>query len=128
MFPVTVAPLTPFFLHKVLTHRCFTARVILPKRNRRERGRFAVRKSLRTNVLQNRPDPFWGPATLLFSGYPGSFPGVTRTVREVDHSPPSSAEVKNGYSDTSTPAVCLHGVDRNNFTILKRSICSVDVA
>jgi hypothetical protein len=33
----------------------------------------------------------------------GSFPGVKRPGREADHSPPSSAEVKNAWSYTSTP-------------------------
>jgi hypothetical protein len=32
-----------------------------------------------------------------FSGYGGSFPGVKRTGRNADHSPPSSADVKDGY-------------------------------
>jgi hypothetical protein len=32
-----------------------------------------------------------------------SFPGVKRLVREADHSPPSSAEIKNEWSYTSTP-------------------------
>jgi len=72
MFPVTLAPLTPFFSHKVLTHRGFTGRVILPERNRRERGRFAVRKSLCTNVPQNRPDPFWGPVSFSFFFFYGA--------------------------------------------------------
>jgi hypothetical protein len=31
----------------------------------------------------------------------GYFPGVKRPGRDVDHSPPSSAEVKKGYSYTS---------------------------
>jgi hypothetical protein len=43
------------------------------------------------------------------SSYPmgtvDSFPG-----READHSPPSSAEVKNAWSYTSTPAIRLNGV------------------
>jgi hypothetical protein len=30
-------------------------------------------------------------------------PGVKRPRREADHSPPSSAEVKNAWSYTSTP-------------------------
>jgi hypothetical protein len=34
---------------------------------------------------------------------------VKRPGREADHSPPSSAEVKNAWSYTSTP-ICLHGV------------------
>jgi len=31
---------------------------------------------------------------------------------EVNHPPPSSAKVKNEWSYTSTPPVCLHGVER----------------
>jgi len=36
-------------------------------------------------------------------------PGVNRTGGEADHSPPSSAEVNNSWSYTSTPT-CLDGV------------------
>jgi hypothetical protein len=36
-------------------------------------------------------------------GTRGSFPGVKRLGREANHSPPSSAEVKNAWSYTSTP-------------------------
>jgi hypothetical protein len=36
--------------------------------------------------------------------------GVKRPGGEADHSPPSSADVKNAWSYTSTPPVCLHGV------------------
>jgi hypothetical protein len=36
-------------------------------------------------------------------GTRGAFHGVKRLVREADHSPPSSAEVKNAWSYTSTP-------------------------
>jgi len=41
-----------------------------------------------------------------------SFPGVKRTGREADRSPPSSAGVKNAWSYTSTPP-CRHGVQLN---------------
>jgi hypothetical protein len=37
---------------------------------------------------------------------------------EVNHSPPSSAKVKNERCYTSTPPICLYGVDRENFTLL----------
>jgi hypothetical protein len=43
-------------------------------------------------------------------GTRGSFPGVKRLVREADHSPQSSAEVKNAWSYTFTPPIRLHGV------------------
>jgi hypothetical protein len=36
--------------------------------------------------------------------------GLKRLEREADHSPPSSAEVKNAWSYTSTPPIRLHGV------------------
>jgi hypothetical protein len=36
--------------------------------------------------------------------------GVKRPGREADHSPPSSAEVKNAWSYTSIPLIRLHGV------------------
>jgi hypothetical protein len=35
---------------------------------------------------------------------------VKRPGREADHSPPSSAEVKNAWSYTFTPPLRLHGV------------------
>jgi hypothetical protein len=45
----------------------------------------------------------------------GSFPEVKWRGSEVDLSPPSSAEVKNELSCTSSSPVCLHAMDRNNF-------------
>jgi hypothetical protein len=36
--------------------------------------------------------------------------GVKRPGREADHSPPSSAEVKNAWSNTSTLPIRLHGM------------------
>jgi len=38
--------------------------------------------------------PPCGPPSLLYNGYRISFPGVKRSGRGVDHSPPSIAEVK----------------------------------
>jgi len=43
-------------------------------------------------------------------GTGGSFPVVKRPGREADNSPPSSAEVNNGWSCTSSPPIRLHGV------------------
>jgi hypothetical protein len=43
-------------------------------------------------------------------GTGSSLPGIRRPGNEADHSPPSSAEVKNAWSYTSIPPVHLHGV------------------
>jgi len=39
--------------------------------------------------------------------------GVKRPEREADHSPPSSAEVKDAWSYTSFPAIHLQGIVPN---------------
>jgi hypothetical protein len=56
----------------------------------------------RTALGPTQPPIQWVPGAL--------FLGVKRPVREADHSPPPSAEVKNAWSYTSTPPVRLHGV------------------
>jgi len=40
----------------------------------------------------------------------GSFPGIKLPRREANHSPPSSAEVKNAWSYTCTAPIRLHGM------------------
>jgi hypothetical protein len=40
-------------------------------------------------------------------------PGEKRPGSEADHSPPSSAEVKNAWTNTYTPPILLHGVVLN---------------
>jgi hypothetical protein len=70
-----------------------------------------------------RPDRFWVPLNLVSIGIGGLFLslGVRRPGREVDHSPPTSAEVKKMWIYTSTPphaflALCLVK-HRDNFTL-----------
>ena len=53
---------------------------------------------------------------LLLNGYRYSFLRVKRWGLYVDHSPPSSAEVKNERGSNPTPPTRLRGLDRNNFT------------
>jgi hypothetical protein len=53
-----------------------------------------------------RPERLWGPTSLLSKGYQG----IKRPGLVVDHPPPSSAEVKNAWSYSSTPPIRLHGV------------------
>jgi len=47
------------------------------------------------SLHQNHPDQFWGPPSLLLSGYQGSFMEVRQLGLEADHSPLSTAKVKN---------------------------------
>ena len=48
------------------------------------------------------------------------FRGVKRPGRDVDHSPPASAEVKHDWSYTSTPCICLRDVDRGTSPLQKK--------
>jgi hypothetical protein len=62
----------------------------------------------------------WIPPGFLFNGYQGALSlEIKRPGREADHSAPSSAEVKNAWSYTSTLLTRLHGAvlrHRDNFT------------
>jgi len=42
--------------------------------------------------------------------------GVKWLRHETNHSPPSSVKVKNEWNYTTTPPICLHGVQRHNFS------------
>jgi hypothetical protein len=61
-----------------------------------------------------RPDNLWIRPSPLFSGYWDSFPGLKRPGCEVDHSPLSTAGVKNEWRYSPASPVCLNGVDRGN--------------
>jgi len=56
------------------------------------------------------------PTQPTIQGVPVFFLRGKMAGYEVDHSPPSSAKVKNEWSYTSTPLICHHGVDREIFT------------
>jgi hypothetical protein len=59
-----------------------------------------------------RPDRYLGPPSLSSNRYRGSFVGVKWPESDVEHSPPSSAEAKNGGAIPPLP-VCLHGIALN---------------
>jgi hypothetical protein len=65
-------------------------------------GNFSLPPRPRTALGPNQPPIQWIPGALSLA--------VKRPGREADHSPPSSAEVKNEWSYTSTPRIRLHGV------------------
>jgi hypothetical protein len=80
-------------------------------------GRSGVRilTGARDSLLQNLQT---GSASSQPPGQsvPGSLRGQRWPEREVKHSPPSSAQVKNEWSCTSILAVCLHGLGREGVT------------
>jgi hypothetical protein len=61
-----------------------------------------------------RSDRFWGPPSPLSNGYQGALSlGVKRPGRKVDHSPPSSAEVKECVELYLHSPIRFHGVVLN---------------
>jgi hypothetical protein len=75
---------------------------IILKRRRNRLGIFLFTTASRTVLGATQPSIQWVPGALSL--------GVKRPESEADHSPASSAEVKNAWSCTSTPPVRLHGV------------------
>jgi hypothetical protein len=56
-----------------------------------------------TKRFSTRPDRPWGPPSLLYNEYRVFPGGKVRPGRDADNSPPSSAEVLEEWSYTSTP-------------------------
>jgi hypothetical protein len=64
------------------------------------------------------PDWLRSPLIFLFREYWGSFPRVKQLEHAVNHSPPSTARIKNEWSHFSVPPVYLHGMRRKNIIVL----------
>jgi hypothetical protein len=61
--------------------------------------------------------PFLGVCPVSYpNGHQDTFAMAMRSGRNVDHSPPSSVEVKSKWSHTPTPTIRLQGVDREFLT------------
>jgi hypothetical protein len=72
------------------------------------------RKGLGNLLFTTASRPTLGPTQPPIQWVLGALSsGVQRPGREADHSLPSSAEVKNAWSYTSTPPLRLHGVVLN---------------
>jgi len=89
---------------------------------------FESRQTYEIYLVSKKPRPASCPLNHLFNEHCGSFRGIKRPGREIDHSPPSSAEVKNEWSFTSSLPTYPHSVGRDNFFLfsLYSGFCSSD--
>lgn len=66
-------------------------------------------------MFSKSPNRFGAPLSLLFNSNLSSFPNAERPELEVDYSPTSKTKVKNKWTCTSAPVMCLHVMGRDNF-------------
>jgi hypothetical protein len=57
------------------------------------------------------------PTQLPIQLEPEFFPREKKVGREVNHTPLSTAKLKNAWSYTTTPSIFFHGVNREKFTV-----------
>jgi len=57
----------------------------------------------------------------LFIGYQGSFPGIKQRGCGVHYSIPSGVKVKNGWICNSAPPILLHGMERDDKSLVLNS-------
>jgi hypothetical protein len=79
---------------------------------------FKFREEQSIFLFSKTSRPAGGPTSLLFNWYRPSFTRINPPGREDNHISPSTTEVKNEWSYTSTPHICLHGVDRKKLYLL----------
>jgi hypothetical protein len=107
-------PLTPRAAIAQSVQCCATGWTIgvLGFHSRQGLGIFLFTTASTTALGPTQPPIQWVPGALSLR--------LKRPGSEADHSPPSSAEVKNAWSYTSTPPIRLHGLvkHRDNFTFL----------
>jgi len=65
-------------------------------------------QSLAGGFLHSRPDLARDPPILLYNEYQCSFFQIKRRRRSVDHQPPPRTDIKNYWTDISSPHLCLH--------------------
>jgi hypothetical protein len=72
---------------------------------------FESRQGLGVFLFTTASSTALGPTQPPIQCVPGALSlGVKQPARKADHSPASSAEVKNAWSYTSTPPILLNGV------------------
>jgi hypothetical protein len=75
---------------------------------------------------ENRLDQLSRAFSFLLGRHRSSSPTVKRPGRDIYHSPTYTAKVKNAWSCTATPLICLHGVVTNNFTLFNSYPANVE--
>jgi hypothetical protein len=74
-------------------------------------------------------DPIQPPTAWMWEFFPIGRLGmrVKQLKHEVNCLPPSSAEIKNEWSYTSALPVCLHSMDRYNFTTTLYALLNLSI-
>jgi hypothetical protein len=106
--PVTPTVLTNNSRNTCITHLCiqlypFTAHTYRESGWTTDKPGFGSRQGKRFSILQNVKTGCGAhpPSHQMDTGVP--YPGVKQPGREANHSPPSSADIKNAWSCNSTP-------------------------
>jgi len=115
---ITQLNTSKFYKHYAFHYRSFYNLTTKNTVTRLRAGQSRVRILAEARNLSspNHVDQHCGPPGHLFNKHQGSFPWVKWPECDVYHTPPSSAKVKSEWSYTATPPICLHGMDRDNFT------------
>jgi hypothetical protein len=113
----------PFFFFIIFKSRDSSVGIELGYGQDNRGLRFDSRRGLEIFLFTTASRTALGHTQPSIQGKPGALSlGVKRPGREVDHSPPSGAEVKNAWSYTSTPQYVFMAwwsvKYRNNFTVL----------
>ena len=77
---------------------------------------FQYRQRHERFLTSKTSEPSLGPTIFILNGYGHKATGTWSC------SPPSSSEVKNEWTYTSVPPICLHGVHKKNFNFTSRTV------
>lgn len=117
---ITQLNISKFYKHYAFHHRSLYNLTTTNTVTRLSAGQSRVRILAETRNLSspNHADQLCCPPSHLFNKHQDSFPWVKWPECDVYHTtPPSSVAVKSEWSYISTPPICLHGTERDNFNL-----------
>ena len=88
---------------------------------------FESRQGKAMYIVSETSTPALGPTQPSIQWVQGLFGGVKRAGHDIEHTRPSLVDVTNEWIYTSTTPICLHGMDRDNFTFNIKEFMEVRV-